>query len=130
MKATSILLLEDLENKICKQVKNKVNLQNVAMFYQIAKYFYFTELAKLALCYIERCFTLVCETHTFKNLDLAVIANIVSSSELRIDSEMEVMNAADNWVSHDFEQRSKFASRLLSKVHLVISSCFKQHQKQ
>ena len=35
---------------------------------------------------------------------------------------MDVINAIDNWISYDFEERSKFVSRLLSKVRLNLLS--------
>ena len=94
----------------------------MATFYRIACVFKFSELVKLSSSYIQRCFPMVCKTNNFMNLNFAQIAKIISSSELNIDSEMEVINAIDNWISYDFEKRSKFSSRLLSKVHLNLLS--------
>ena len=108
-------------------MKNKVNLQNVVTVYRISKYFNFTDLAEPARRYIERFFTLVYENCNFLNLDFTQITNIISSSELCIDSELEVINAIEAWVSFNFRDRNKFGSRLLSKVrlHLLSESALK-----
>ena len=96
--------------------------RNVVMFYQMASIFNFSELVNISFTYIERCFLIVCKKNNFKNLSFALIAKIISSSELNIDSEMEVINAIDNWIRYDFEERCKFASKLLSKVRLNLLS--------
>ena len=118
MKEKKILLLNNTNYKNFKQIEKIVRNRNVATFYQIASIFNFTELQTFSMCYIERCFPIVCEKNNFKILEFAQVAKIISSSELHIDSEMEVIIAIDNWISYDFEERSKFAVRLLSKVRL------------
>ena len=90
------------------------------MYCQIAKLFNFTELLKHNLCYIERCFTVVCETRNFIELDFTLVAKILASSELCIDSELEVFQAAEKWVNYDYEERSKHARDLLLKVRLPL----------
>ena len=100
----------------------KVRNKNVATFYQIACMFNFSELVRFSLCYIERFFPIVFKKINFKNLSFDLIAKIASSSDLNTDSEIEVINAINLWISHNFEERSKFASRLLSKVRLNLLS--------
>ena len=113
LKANKILLLDYVENEDYKRIEKIARNTNVATFYQIASIFKINGLGKFSLSYIERCFPIVFDK---ENLDFVRIAKIISSSELRIDSEMEVLNAFDSWVSYDFVKRSKFASRLLLKV--------------
>ena len=122
LKANKILLVENVDQKNFKRIENKVNNRNVAMFYQLSSIFKFDELEKFSMSYIERCFPIVCEKNNFKNLSFAVIEKIISSSELDIDSEIELTNAMYSWISYDFEERSKFARRLLSKVRLNLLS--------
>ena len=120
LKTNNVLLRKDLKIKDFNEIKMKVNVKNVATYYQIANYFNFNELAKLALCYIERCFTAVCENNNFLELDSKLVGNILASSELRIDSELQVLDAAEFWVGSDFEQRRKFAKNLLLKIRLPL----------
>ena len=122
MKEKKILLLNDLDHKNFERIEKKISNRNVATFYQIASIFNFTELQIFSLCYIERCFRMVFKKKNYKILGFAQIARIISSSKLHIDSEMEVINAIDIWISYDSKERSKFARRLLSKVRLNLLS--------
>ena len=111
-----------MNDKNFNEIKNKINVKNVATFYQVAKKFNFAELAKTTLCYIERCFAIACETKNFLQLDFTTVAKILASSELHIDSELQVLNAADKWVRYHYKERSKFAKELLLKVRLPLLS--------
>ena len=97
-----------------------MNVQNAAAHFRIARCFNFTKLATLALCYIERCFAIVCETHNFLELDYTSVAKLLSSFNLRLDSELEALEAADDWVSYNYDERSKFGKALLLKVRLPL----------
>ena len=50
------------------------------------------------------------------------MAEILSSDGLDIDSEMEIALAAENWLLHNFNERSGFARLLLLKVRLPLLS--------
>ena len=122
LKANNVLLVNNKENKKVKDIKKKFNVRNVAMYYQIASHFNFAKLAKLAFRYIERCFAFVKEHENFVELDLMLLRKMLASSELNVDSELEVVAAADKWVSYESEKRSKFAEDLLSKVRFSFVS--------
>ena len=98
LKARSILLRENYENEALKTIKRRVSIQNVATYYQIAKHFNCETLANRSFRYIELFFSIVCKTR-FLEIDFKELLMIISSSELHIDSEMEVINAIDNWIS-------------------------------
>ena len=116
------MLNDGVEINNFNEIKNDFNVKNVATFYQIAKTFSFAKLAKLTLCYIERRFPIVCETNNFLQLDFSTVAKILATSELHIDSEIQVLNAADGWVRLNNEERRKFAKELLLKVrHPLLS---------
>ena len=122
LKTNNIYLHEDLDIKILTKIRSKVNNGNVATYYQIASCFSLKKLRTKACCYIKRLFTLVCETLNFLELDYTQVAQIISSSELRIDSELEVLDAADNWVKYDYLNRKKYAKDLLLKIRLSMLS--------
>ena len=109
-----------MKNSNFEKIKSKISVQNVATYYQIATFFNLTDIIKLALSYIERCFTIVCETKNFLELDFNMVAKILASSELRIDSELEVLDAAENWVKYNCEERRKFSKDLMLKVRLPL----------
>ena len=74
------------------------------------------------LRYTERCFPIVIETKNFFHLDFNLVVKILASSELNIHSEVEVLNAAINWLKHNIEERNKYAKQLLLKVRLPLLS--------
>ena len=122
LKANSILLQNNLEFKHFKSFfkKNKISFENVTTFCQLFKNFNSSYLDKRAFCYILRFFNVVYETKNFLELSFSIIAKIIASSELNIDSELEVLTAVVYWVDHDYEKRNKFAKILFSKVRLAL----------
>ena len=72
------------------------------------------------LNYLQRFFCLVTEYDQHLELSFDLIKEVLLSSELNISSEIEVFNAADSWIKHDFKHRSKFALELLKTVRLSL----------
>ena len=122
MKANKNLLDEVKENGLCEYLENKVNDIHAATLYNISKLFKLSSLSKLLLCSIERCFQMVAESKNFLELDISCIRKILSSSELSIDSELQVFNAADDWLCHGITERSKHAKCLLLSVRISLLS--------
>ena len=58
----------------------------------------------------------------FLELEFLSIRKVLSSNELNIDSELQVFNAADNWLCHDIIERRKNAKNLLSNVRFQLLS--------
>ena len=114
------MLKED--TKISECIEDQINVQSVSTFYQIAKVYNLTSLARLSLSYIERCFPMVVETKNFLELQFNLVANILASSELSVHSELEIFNAVNEWMRHNFDNRGKFAKDLLLKVRLPLLS--------
>ena len=121
----SIILIKIFYKKFSSyriKQKNKVKLQNVVTYYQFAKIFKLGILDKDTLSYIESCFTMVTKSHNFLHLDYVFVDKILSSSDLEITSELEVMNAAEKWIIYNYEERNKFTEQLLLKVRLHLLS--------
>ena len=74
------------------------------------------------LCNIDCCFTTVCKGNRFLELSFSNLLKIIASSNFNITSELEIFYAANNWVSHNLEKRSKFLKELLLKIRLTLLS--------
>ena len=81
-----------------------------------------TSLADLAMSCIERCFLLLADSQSFLELEYKYVALILKSSELYIDSELQVFNAANLWLFHKIEERTKHAKNILQRVRLSLLS--------
>ena len=99
-----------------------MNLSNVLTVYKMSKVFNLPTPARQSLSYIESCFTILADTQNFLELDYKLVANILASSELHIDSEVEIFNSAYEWIKHNFNERERFVKRLLLKVRLILLS--------
>ena len=122
LKTNKLFLEENIEQQLLSFFKRNIKLRNVVTYYQFAKTFNLGILAKDTLSSIESCFTMVTKSHNFLHVDYVFVAEILSSSDLEITSELEVMNAADKWIMGNYEERSKFAEDLLMKVRLHLLS--------
>ena len=108
---------EDKEHKICNVVKTRIDVKNVLAVYFFAHVFKLPSVSKLSLRLIERCFSIVSGSPNFSHLDARCVAEILSSDELDIDSEMEIAQIAESWLLHD-DARRNHARLLLSKVRI------------
>ena len=113
---------EKTKNKVFKGVEKKVQTHNAATYYQLSRFFHIPNLYKTTFIYIERCFSVVTETKSFLELDFNSISNLLASSNLLIDSEVQVYNAGNTWLKYNIEERCKFAKLLLLKVRLNLLS--------
>ena len=122
IKFNSLFLNENVWGKSYKMIKEKICIQNAAYFYQLAKHFNSRTIQKAMFSYIERCFTIVVETKHFSELDYTSVSRILGSSNLLIDSEVQVYDAANAWLSYNILERSKFAKNILFKARLHLLS--------
>ena len=122
LEACVLLLDENTEKKISNHIKRKINVQNATTYFNLAKNFKLFSLSQLSLDYIERCFTMVVDSHNFLELDDTLVAKILSSSKLNTDTELEVLYSAVIWLNHNVKERTKFVTKVLLKVRLPLIS--------
>ena len=117
-----LMLREDINMKASESIRDKINTKNVLTVFNLAILYKLSNICKITFSYINSCFTAYVETKSLIELSYASVAKILGSSKLIIDSEMEVFNAANAWVSYNFTERSKFANQLLLKCRLPLLS--------
>ena len=122
MKTNKFLLEGTKNNEVCKQMESCINVKNSTIFYSISRIFNISSLANISLCFIERCFPMVTESKNFLELDFIQVGKIILSSELNVDSELQVVNAVDEWLCHNITERNKFAKDLLLKIRISLLS--------
>ena len=117
-----ISINEDLKTKPCKHFMKMVSVQNVTLYFKLASIFKLPRIARALLSYIERLFTMVAKSKMFLEMDYDLVRKILLSSCLEITSELEVFDAADEWIRHNQEKRSIRAKDLLLTVRLPLLS--------
>ena len=113
---------ENFESQITGFMKEKVSIENAVTCYQLANKFHLPVLAKQTFRCMERSFPIVANTDSFLHLDATSVKKLLTSSDLDVNSELQVMIAADAWVMHAEEERTKFSKELLLKVRLPLLS--------
>ena len=111
-----------VETKMFKYIKSKITPQNVATHYQLSKLYCFKNISKQTKAYIDCWFTTVADTNNFLELDFELVKKVLLSSDLHITSEIEVFNAAEAWISYNFNGRKKYAKDLLITVRTNLLS--------
>ena len=115
------MLVEDEARKKHKLIESKLNIKNTAVIYSVSQLFNCSIVSKALLEFIERCFPMFVDSTSFLELDYKHILKILSTSELNIDSEMEVFNAIVSWLGHN-KERSKYAKDLILEIRLSLLS--------
>ena len=108
----------DVEKKISKIIDQKKAIKNAAIFYQLAIHFNLQSSREVLLSYIEFCFTMVVDTKSFSELDFRSVLTLIESSNLRIDSELEVYNAAETWLIYNLKNAAKWQKVFYKKCVL------------
>ena len=72
--------------------------------------------------YVQRWICLLAERKHHLDLSFGLIMKLLSSSDLDISSEMELINFADSWIKYDTAKRSKFAIQLIKEIRLPLLS--------
>ena len=97
-------------------------MKNCLVTHHSSNIFKLSYSSKVSMNLIERFFPIIADSDNFLELDFDYIRKILSSNGLNIDSELQVFNAADSWLSHDMTERGIYAKHLLSKVRLPLLS--------
>ena len=122
LKSNKIELDPHVKSKIYSHIKDKITPQNVATYYQLAYIFNMSNLFKVSTNYIQRWFTTVAETNNFLELDFRLVEKVLLDSDLDITTEIEVFNAADDWIGYNLKERSKYSKDVLLTVRLPLMS--------
>ena len=88
-------------------MKAEVNLQNVATHHQLAAVFSLANVARQTSRFVYSYFATVRKSKNFLHLEFSSVEKIMSRTELHVDSELEVMEAAHAWLSHRYDERKK-----------------------
>lgn len=105
LNTNKVLLNEHAERNIFSSMKNRVSTISAVTFFNLSRIFQLPGLSKLSRLLIECSFLSAAESQSFLELDFASVARLLSSSELLVDSELQVLYVADHWLVHKKAER-------------------------
>ena len=112
------MLDKSIVSETSELIENSVTAVNCLTYLSFSKIFRLKEIFKTSLRVIERWFTTVADSEEFLELDFTCVSTLLSSSELLIDSELQVFDVLTAWLNYKRIERSKRAKNLLERVRL------------
>ena len=122
-KVTKLLSSDIIKKTLEGSLSRKINPSSVFFFYEV---FYTLNEYYPPLEYIERSICFLASKLKYKrclnSISFGPYKKLISSSSLRITSEIEVFNIADNWILNDPGPRSEFSKDLIKIIRLPLLS--------
>ena len=122
IKIAKFINIKSIKKELEVSLVNKIDFDNVCLFYEVLMHFTNNKVSEFVFKNIKRWFNLLIENNKHLNLSFDSIVKILANPGLNLSSEMDVFNAADTWVKHNPECRSKFAFELIKLVRLHLLS--------
>ena len=89
LKLIKLLLNDNLLSTAIKGIREKLQIQNAVLFYQLASNFNLPSLNITVFRYISRCFSMVVETESFQELDVNSVSKLLVSSGLQLIQKLK-----------------------------------------
>ena len=120
LEAEALLENSNLKHYICEKVAEMLTMKNCFFYLKLCKLFSLKDLLDVLYnlflqCYLKR-FNLI----VFYKLNYKDVLNLISSSHLQIDSELEVFNAIVDWINYKISERNIYFYELLKVVRLPL----------
>ena len=121
-KTLKLFNFKNLKGTLNCKVRKKINNDNICFYHEFVHNFCDQTIQSYTLNYIERWFCLTVENKKHLDLSFSVFKGLCLSCNLKITSELEVLNAIDDWIKYDPEERSKLAFQLIKTIRLPLLS--------
>ena len=117
-------ILENASFKLylCKKMTQMMTEENCFLFFELSKIFKLDLLVEYINNYILRKYLTKTDARMFRQLSYNDLQTLVSSSELHVDSELEIFYAAADWVEYNPSEREHLFEGLLKLVRLPLLS--------
>ena len=134
LKAANQLECEKAKYFISQYVFNKLNLKNNLFYFKLTKLFHLKLLNNYFCNYFLQQYLSRENVKLFYSLTIKDLVKTFSCSELQISSELELFNAAVDWINYKPKKRIKHMNKLLKLIRLplltdeILTSIIKNHE--
>lgn len=115
LEASNYLFVEKIKEACCQFLKNIVDLENCFTILSISDTFSCYNLKQMVTKYINQNFTELAKTEAFLKLDQKDVVKFLSSDDIQIDNEEQILEITVNWLNYDLEPR-KFGLKELLRL--------------
>lgn len=127
LEASSYLLVEKVKEACCQFLQSILDMENCLMILSMADTFSCSGLSKTVTQYVNREFSEVAKTESFLKLSKEEIIKFLSSDDISIENEDQLLEIVIDWISYDPEVRKDFCGELLKLVRLPFVSLSQLH---
>ena len=118
--AANYLECEKAKTTISYYIFRKLNLKNYLFYFKISKLYNLKRLTNYLCNYLLQQYILNEDKNSFFQLNFEEICLIFSCSELQISSELELFNAAVDWINYKPNERTKHMNTVLKLIRLPL----------
>lgn len=118
LEASSFLIVEKVNKACCQFLESIVNEENCFEILSIAHGFSCNGLIQTVNQYVNQNFTELAKTESFLRLPKEDIIKFLSSEDIQIDNEEQLLELIIDWVNHDLKQRKHCFTQLLKLIRL------------
>ena len=120
--AATYLECEKAKDIISNYIFQKLNLKNYLFYYKLTKLYHMESLRKFLCNMILQHYLVKEDLNSLYELKIQEFSELLSYSELRISSELELFNAAVDWINYKPKERSEHMNGLLKLIRLPLLS--------
>ena len=121
--AANQLECEKAKDVISDYIFEKLNSKNYLFYYKLTNWFNMKSLNNFFCNLLLQQYLLKEDVNSFYKLNLEELCQILSCVKLQISSELELFNAAVDWINYSSKERSKHMNALLKLIRLPLLSC-------
>ena len=122
LQASNFLLVDDMKKACCQFLESTVDMENCFTIRTIADAFSCDGLTQTVTQYMNRKFTELAKTETFLKLAKEDIVKFLSSDDIQIETEEQLLEIIKDWINHDTEVRKDCLTQFLKLIRLPLIS--------
>jgi len=118
LEASSFLFVEKVKKACCQFLESIVDKENCFSILSIAHAFSCNGLIQTVNQYVYRKFNELAKTESFLKLPKEEIIKFLSSEDIQIENEQQLLEIIIDWVNYDLEMRKDCFTQLLKLIRL------------
>ena len=122
LEASNYLFVEKVKKACCQFLQSVLDIENCFMILSMADAFSCNDLSQTVTQYVNREFRKVAKTESFLKLSKEEIIKFLSSDDISVENEDQLLEIISDWISYDLEARKDFCGQLLKLVRLSFVS--------
>ena len=118
VEASNFLFMEKVKGACCQFLESIMDVENCLAIFSIADVYSCYGLRGAVMQYINQTFTELAKSETFLKLGKKDVIRFLSSDDIQIENEGQLLDIALNWINHDPEPRASCINDLLELLRL------------